>query len=268
MTRKIIDGFIFYNELNLLKYRLNILYDVIDYFIIVESTHTFTGKEKELYFNNNKSEFDKFKDKIIHIIVDNFPYKYPNINYLNNEQWINEGFQRDSILKGVYKINDLIDNDLIIISDLDEIPDPRVLNIIKNQNINIEIYSLEMDFYYYNLRTIFENKWYYSKIISFKKFKEINLSFTDIRNLNLNEYIKQSGWHLSYFGDSNFIKNKIQTFSHQEYNTDIYTNILNISQKIEQCKDLFDREVHPKKVDIQNNNYLPIEYDKYLTNFF
>ena len=81
MTIKIIDCFIFYNELELLTYRINILNDVVDYFVIVESTHTFIGKEKKLYFDENKNLFEKFKKKIIYIIVDDFPYKYPNINF-------------------------------------------------------------------------------------------------------------------------------------------------------------------------------------------
>ena len=83
---KIIDCFIFYNELELLKYRINILNNIVDYFVIIESTHTFIGKEKKLYYNNNKHLFDKFKDKIIHIIVNDFPYKN-NINFSNREQW-------------------------------------------------------------------------------------------------------------------------------------------------------------------------------------
>ena len=98
---KVIDCFIFYNELDLLNYRLNILYDIVDYFIIVESTHTFVGKEKPLFYNENKHLFEKFNDKIIHIIVADFPHKYPNINISNGEQWNNERFQRDQIKKGI-----------------------------------------------------------------------------------------------------------------------------------------------------------------------
>jgi beta-1,4-mannosyl-glycoprotein beta-1,4-N-acetylglucosaminyltransferase len=92
---KIIDCFTFYNELDLLTYRINLLYNIVDYFIIVESTHTHVGKEKILYFNENKHLFDKFTDKIIHIIVDDFPYKYPNVNIDNNDAWCNEEYQRN-----------------------------------------------------------------------------------------------------------------------------------------------------------------------------
>ena len=92
---KIIDCFTFYNEVDILNYRLNILNDVVDYFIIVESTHTFSGIEKKLIFFENTSLFEKFKDKIIHIIVDDFPYTFPNINYEKKQQWENEYHQRN-----------------------------------------------------------------------------------------------------------------------------------------------------------------------------
>lgn len=78
---KIIDCFIFYNELDLLTYRFNLLNNIVDYFIIVESTHTFVGKEKKLFFNDNKQLFENFTNKIIHIIVDDLPYKYHKVNH-------------------------------------------------------------------------------------------------------------------------------------------------------------------------------------------
>ena len=82
MGVKIIDCFIFYNELDLLYYRLSTLYDIVDYFIIIESTHTFSGKEKKLFLNENLILFDKFKSKIIHLISKPL-FIYPEINYNN-----------------------------------------------------------------------------------------------------------------------------------------------------------------------------------------
>ena len=66
---KIIDCFIFYNELDLLTYRLNLLNNIVDYFIIVESTHTFVGKEKKLFFDENKHLFENFNNKIIFLTI-------------------------------------------------------------------------------------------------------------------------------------------------------------------------------------------------------
>ena len=76
---KIIDTFIFYNEIELLTYRLSILNEYIDYFVLVEARYSFSGKPKELYYENNKDLFKKFNKKIIHIILDDLPYKFPNI---------------------------------------------------------------------------------------------------------------------------------------------------------------------------------------------
>lgn len=264
---KIIDCFIFYNELNLLNYRLNILNNIVDYFIIVESTHTFVGKEKKLFFNENKHLFEKFNEKIIHIIIDDFPYKYPNININNNEQWKNEFFQRNSISKGLNCIKDLSPSDVIILSDLDEIPDPNTLLKIKNGDIIVDVNKLLMDFYFYNLNTKFVDKWQLCKIISYKKYKELNFSINDIRNIDCAQ-IMNGGWHLSYFGDLNFIQNKINNFSHQEYNYNYFTDLSKIENRIKNFKDLYDRNLNIMKIEIKDNNYLPVEYDKYLTNYF
>jgi beta-1,4-mannosyl-glycoprotein beta-1,4-N-acetylglucosaminyltransferase len=122
----------------MLNYRLNILDKVVDYFVLVESTHTHVGKEKPLFYNENKHLFEKFNHKIIHIVVDDFPHKYPNINIEKQEQWINERFQRDCISRGIDKLN-LTGEDIITITDLDEIPNPNILTQIKNNIIIVGI---------------------------------------------------------------------------------------------------------------------------------
>ena len=140
---KIIDCFIFYNELDLLTYRFNVLNNIVDYFIIVESTHTFIGKEKKLFFNENSHLFENFRNKIIHIVVDDFPYKFPNIDTSRSEQWVNESFQRDCISRGLNKLS-LQNDDVITITDLDEIPDPCTLNKIKKGDIIVDINILQI----------------------------------------------------------------------------------------------------------------------------
>jgi len=262
---KIIDCFIFYNEMDLLTYRLNILNDVVDYFIIVESTHTFIGKEKKLFFNENNHLFKKFNEKIIHIIVDDFPYKHHNINIHNSEQWVNENFQRDQIKRGLEKL-DLNDEDIITITDLDEIPDPAILVKIKNKEITVDIHILQMDFYYYNLNSKLQELWNHAKIISFKKYKELSLSCNSVRYIGC-PIIEKGGWHLSYFGDSKFIKNKIEQFAHQEYNNDYFTNIEKIEKCVNSFSDLYDRDFNIMVIPINDNTFLPVEYEKYLSKF-
>jgi beta-1,4-mannosyl-glycoprotein beta-1,4-N-acetylglucosaminyltransferase len=263
--RKIIDCFLFYNELQMLNYRLNILKDLVDYFLIVESTHTFVGKEKKLYFNNNQDKFNFCKDKIIHIIVDDMPYKYPNTNYINNEQWQNEYHQRNCIKRGLEQIK-LVDDDLIIITDLDEIPNPNILNFLKFNNHKFDILTLEMDLYYYNLNTMFKNKWLAARILTYKKYKDLNISCEQIRHYT-SPKLENGGWHLSYFGDSNFISNKIQNFAHQELNNTNFTNIENIQKRINNFSDLYDRNYDLIRIKTSENTNLPYQYDIYLKNF-
>jgi beta-1,4-mannosyl-glycoprotein beta-1,4-N-acetylglucosaminyltransferase len=263
---KIIDAFIFYNELDLLKYRLNILNDVVDNFIIVESTHTFFGRPKPLFFNENKHLFNKFSDKIIHIIVEDFPYKIENSPHVDT--WNNETFQRNAVSRGISKIN-LDENDFIIMADLDEIPDPNAISKIKNNEISLDFGKFVMDAYYYNLKSRFDAKCTITPILTFGKYKQLNTSCHTIRRDVPNAtLITPGGWHLSYFGNTEFIKNKIQQFSHTELNKEEYTNEDNIKTCIDNSVDLFHRpEEIIRKVDIKDNTYLPPQYDTYLTNF-
>jgi len=267
---KIIDSFIFYNELDILEYRLNILNDVVDYFILVEAKHTFIGKPKPLFFEENKERYEKFKDKIIHIVVDNLPYIYPNINIQHNQQWENESYQRNCIQRGLDKLQ-LNDNDLIIIADTDEIPDPSSLfDIIKN-NIEINSNSLRMSLYYYNLNSQMKFDWYTAKIVSYKYFKELNMPCNSYRISQSNSQfpiIEKGGWHLSYFGDSAFIQNKLENFSHQEYNNLEFTDINRIESRVNGFTDLFDRNyINISKVSVKENQYLPPKYNIYLSKF-
>lgn len=251
---KIIDCFTFYNEIDLLLYRLTILYDVVDYFIIVEANHTHAGNSKKLYYKDNEL-FDKFKDKIIHVVVD-LPHTSPD--YSKNEQWVNENYQRNSIHKGIEQL-ELNNEDLIIISDLDEIADPFVLLHLKNKNIH-NGFKLSQDLYYYNLNTIHMEKWYRSTIVTYSAYTTPQ----KIRDTTF-PIIQKAGWHLSYFGDIEFIKNKIKNYAHQEYNNDTYIN--NMENKIKNNKDIFDRGTNIKYIDINENNNLPPLYDKYLSKY-
>jgi len=266
---KIIDGFIFYNELELLSYRLKILNDVVDYFVIVESTHTFVGKEKPLFYKENKDRFAEYHHKIIHIIVDNMPYIHPNINIGAGQQWENEGAQRDAIAAGFAKIKELDPADILIITDLDEIPDPRSLALVKRGVTPVDISILHMDLYYYNLHVRYTEKCDWPKILSYKKFVELNRSCSMIRGITQCAVIANGGWHLSYFGDYEFMKNKTENFSHQEYNQTEFTDISKIEERVNKGVDLYGRSfVSFHRIPIRENTYLPIDYDRYLTKYY
>lgn len=253
---KIVDCFLFYNELDMLEFRLKELNDVVDYFVLVESTYTFMSHPKELYYEKNKSRFEKYKDKIVHIIVEDMK--------LDKNPWQNEFFQRNCIDRGIKKLN-LDSKDIIIIADCDEIPDSDTLKLYKNKGVE-NICSLEMDLYYYNLRCRHKIKWFLTKILSYEKYLTMD-SIQHIRRTK-NVIIPKGGWHFSYFGDVNFIKNKIKEFSHQEFNSSEYLDEKKIMEKIENCKDLFSRnDENWERVELENNKYLPNNVDLLLKKF-
>jgi beta-1,4-mannosyl-glycoprotein beta-1,4-N-acetylglucosaminyltransferase len=266
MAPQIIDCFIFYNEIDLLKYRLQTLKDIVHKFIIVESTHTFTGKEKpkNLLLGElaKKHQFLKdLEDKIIIISV-TMPYIYPNIDINSGQQWKNEHHQRNCIANGITQLgNELKDEDILIISDVDEIPDRNTLKDIINGKVEVTFNSLEMDFYYYNLNNKIKGNWTLAKILTYGKYKELNKQFSDIREIKNLKLILKGGHHLSYFGNEEFIKNKIENFSHQELNKSEYTNLDKIKDRIANNKDLYDRSYSKiQNIKIEENTYLPENY--------
>ena len=263
-TPKIIDCFTFYNELELLEYRLEILSPTVDYFILVEATRTHAGNQKELFFQRNSTKFNKFSDKIIHIIVDDFPYAF---NPSPEEVWKNEIFQRNCIQRGIDLLKEvLLPDDYIIVSDVDEIPDPNTINNLKNNSIE-DIAKLEQDLYYYNLCSKLVDKWYASKIFKYSKYLSLNINIDDIRKYQNCISIFRGGWHLSYFGNPDFINNKIKNFAHQEYNNPEYTDLLLIEQRVTNGLDLYNRDIKIINIPIINNNYLPPRYQEYFKKY-
>ncbi len=115
--RRIFDCFVFYNELDILDIRLNTLDQEVDFFVLVESTRTFTGQPKPLFFDENKQRFAKFLHKIIHVTVDDMPQDAQST-------YVCEAHQRSAIGRGLDAAGP---DDLIIVSDVDEIPKPDAL---------------------------------------------------------------------------------------------------------------------------------------------
>ena len=238
----------------MLKFRLDYLYDTVDKFILVEATLTHSGKTKELYYNNNKHLFEKYNDKIIHIIVDDLP----TLEETNNS-WDREIKHREGIDKGLNQLN-LKDNDILCSCDLDEIPDKNALDYIRNlPKIENDIYSLRQDMYIYNLNCKYTHKWDYAKIFNFYTYKNIfNKDLYKIRTLHTEQtvykIIKDGGWHFSYFGDVNFIKNKLlNCAAHREYNEN-HINEEYIINNIKTNENLLNVKGVYKYIDIKDNN--------------
>lgn len=269
MNNKIIDCFTFYNELELLKFRLDYLYNYVDYFVLVEACYTFAGNPKELYYNNNKTDFNKYNDKIIHIIVNEFPDFEKTNDYLHDKNWNKEYYQRNQIDKGLEIIdnaNKLNSDDIIIISDLDEIPDRERLKELKHSKLYNNIrYMLIQDFYYYNINCKLNTLWAHAKVVNYYTYIDsFNRKPQDVRLgyfVNENVRIEKGGWHFSYFGDLNFIINKIKNFSHQEYNNDNFININKFKYHIDNNKSIYNSNDDGVFIDVKDNDYLPENYE-------
>jgi beta-1,4-mannosyl-glycoprotein beta-1,4-N-acetylglucosaminyltransferase len=116
---RVYDCFTFFNELDLLELRLTELSGLVDRFVIVESTLTHMGAPKPLYYADNKERFAAFRDRIIHIVVDDMPDAAAE-----KDPWVREVGQRNAIARG---LSGARPSDRIIVSDLDEIPKPVAL---------------------------------------------------------------------------------------------------------------------------------------------
>jgi beta-1,4-mannosyl-glycoprotein beta-1,4-N-acetylglucosaminyltransferase len=242
----------------MLKYRLETLKDIVDTFVLVEATHTFSGKKKALYYEENKQLFENFNDKILHLHVNDSPLQEGTKK--KEQTWENEYHQRKCIHVGLNHLN-LNPEDIVLISDVDEIPDPNTLEKVKRGEIVITLNSLKQDLYYYNLETKPLTDWLYPKIFQYGFFMENNYSCDQIRWVTL-PYIEKGGWHLSYFGDEKFIENKIQSFSHQEFNDEKFTSQELILERKQKKKDPFDRKYNPVvSVPLYANPYLPPRHE-------
>lgn len=258
----LIDGFMFYNELDMLEYRLSVLYDVVDCFIITEATLTHTGNPKPLFYEENKERFKQFSNKIIHVVVDDLIPKQLNANLSEKELFQNENYHRDCINKGIARLdnsNPLKNDDIIHISDADEIPSPDVLKTLKsNPRILSTLFCLQQDLYYYNLHTKVECFWASAKIMSYNHYKFEMKSSPQKCRMTPGPVISNAGWHLSYFGDKEFIRTKIQSICEQNYNTPENTDLNNIQRHIDDGDDIYGRKGEKcTRISIEANKNLP-----------
>tara|TARA_Y100001958_G_C21048294_1_gene415441 strand:- start:45 stop:845 length:801 start_codon:yes stop_codon:yes gene_type:complete len=260
----IYDCFQYFNEDHIVDLRLNILNEYVDYFVISESSKTHQGKEKKINFDIKN--FPKFKDKIRFLIAD---YKEEKTfeNHTGGESPI-EQHQRNFLVNG---INDAAADDLIILSDSDEIPDLSKLDKIKN-NKKFIAFSQKMFMYKLNLQNLNESNWIGSKIT--KKKYLINMQL--LRNLKFKNYpfwridkrnlqIIQGGWHFSFLQTPREILKKIKSFSHGEFNSNLL-NEKDIEHKIFKNKDIFDRGYKLKRVELDQSfpDYILENKQKYL----
>ncbi len=213
----IFDCFPFFNELDVIEIRFRELYDVVDRFVLCESTLTHGGQPKPLYFQENRERFAPFLDKITALVCGNPSQKEPG----QDMNWTRERNQRNFLTNGIGAAHS---DDVIITTDADEIVSREKIEEIKNIDQG-KLYTLEMQAYWYYANLTSDPKWTLGKAIRFgslhSKFQG-NLSYA--RNSGTEGCIFGAGWHLSYMGGYDRVKQKLQSFAHQEFNAEQYTN--------------------------------------------
>ena len=248
----IYDCFQYFNEDHIVDLRLNILNKYVDYFVISESTKTHQGKTKKLNFDIKN--FSNFQSKIIYLVAD-YDKKINFVNHTGGESPI-EQHQRNFLIEGIKNAND---EDTIILSDSDEIPDLTKLNQIKKKKKYIA-FSQKMFMYKLNIQNVNESNWIGSKIVKKKYLK----SMQELRNLKFKKYpfwridkvnqqIIKGGWHFSFLHHTDEIIEKIKSYSHGEFNKPDLIEKNLIEEKIKNNKDIFNRGYKLQKIKIDKN---------------
>ena len=272
------------------------LYDVVDYFVVTESDLTFSGKSKSLIFGQNLDRFRKYFDKIIYNPVTtndlkNIKQKFKS-NYLTDfnkstphkskgipakklhRTLRREILQRDSAILGFYNRAD--EKDLILLSDVDEIPNPKIIEILKEKNLNSPHY-FEMKWYMYFINNKVCDPWFGTVAFNFEILKEKSLdllrySSKDKKNIP-GEMVQEGGWHFSYLGGEKAILEKLRAHPYQGKKAQISMllnklGIRTLKKTINVNKDILlqNRKFEIVPIDetfpnlIRNNKYLIEKY--------
>jgi beta-1,4-mannosyl-glycoprotein beta-1,4-N-acetylglucosaminyltransferase len=222
--KKIFDCFIFYNEIEILKLRLHELYNSIDYFVICESTVTFRGKPKPLFFREQRHQFGQFMDKIIHIVVEDMPAVSTEagstvVGDHDQTVWGREHYQRNAIKRGLDRASL---EDIVIISDCDEIIRPDTIDILR---ANSGYFLLDMPMYqfFYNMcaqDSGWKKPFAYSYYLD-DKIPDYNFNRThEMECFNAfapdHYYVRNAGWHFTFIGGTEQVKSKLAAYSHTD----------------------------------------------------
>ncbi len=243
----------YFDEDLVLDIRLNTLDKIVDKFVIAEATKDHAGQEKKLNFDIRN--FAKFKNKIEYLVIDNLPSSVKSNKKDWHENHIRDQFQRNSLEKG-YK--DCNPEDWIMISDIDEIPNPNKINEfnIKNKYACFLQRNFQSKL---NLQNISDSYWPGTKICEKKNLKSPQW----LRNIKTKkkpfwkifkdkepQLIEDAGWHFSFLKTPTYIRQKIISYSHQEFNKEEFTDEKNIEKKINEGKDLFNRDIKYQAIKV------------------
>ena len=285
---KIFDCFMYFDEEVVLDLRLNTLNNYVDYFVIVESIFTHKGDKRELKFNHKK--FKKFKDKIIYLVFDQEPKEIQKIDandndatksgkYILNAAYRENG-QRNFISEG---LKNAAKNDMILISDVDEIPN---LDLVNLSEIGEKLILFRQDMFYYKFNLKLPNlEWTGTKACKKKNlinpqwlrnikdrkypFFRIDTFFSNKKYIDI-KIIKNGGWHFSNIKNATDIEYKLKSYlHHREFDENPMTtqeidNIIKNKQAIYDLK--VDKRVNKIGEGNKLQNYPLDKLPKFLQN--
>jgi len=255
-VRKVFDCFTYNGEADILATRLHELSEVVDYFVVVEANRTFSGEQKALRFDAADPRIAPFLPRIRYVAVYDMPVvnehadATPVIGDWHSDTpksgfWIREKFQRNQIVRGLH---DAAPDDLILISDVDEIPRASVVRTMRDDRLH-EIFGLCLAFYYFyaNYRNVEgpESASVWTVAATRRQFDRLTPDQLRMRVRSGAQpalILADGGWHLSYLGmDEAAVRAKIQGFAHQEYNAPEFLDTINIPALLASGKDLYRR---------------------------
>ncbi len=262
------DAFQFFNELDILLLRMNVLKDVVDKFVISESTVTFSGDAKPLYYEENKKMFKEFEDKIIHVVVDDTP--------MDCDAYERDHHQKCAVARGLAGCSA---DDVVIFSDVDEIPNPETLKTLLPTVEDGKIYMLAQRLFYAYLNLedisgknlsmtgefdgVSQKRWLGTKICKYSLLDRYTTE--ELRNKEQKEIgvrVDNGGWHFSYMGGGKNesveerVRYKIKSAAHQNYNS--RRTLLKVGERLRRKQDILgrDAEMVVAKIDDTYPKYL------------
>ena len=261
---KIYDCFMFFDEEMLLDLRLNIMDKYVDKFVITEATYMHSGKPKKLIFDINK--FSKFKDKIIYIVVDKQPTdileikKNDTLDEIDRKKTMNAS-KRELFQIGKTKdgLKDANDEDIIIVSDVDEIPNLKEINF---KSIKKKLIFFKQQMFYYKLNLYYPNMpWFGSKACKKKDFispqwlrtiknKKYPLWRADIllSKIKYNSilYIPEGGWHFTNVREPEDLQKKLMNFLHHVDFEQSGLSLRDLRELIDQRRIMYNHSIDKK----------------------
>ena len=271
----------YFDEEVVLDVRLNTLDKYVDYFVIVESSFTHKGDNKNLMFNHNK--FEKFKNKIIYLVYDKQPKGIEVVNENDSEgeksrkyilnAILRENGQRNFIQNGLNKAED---NDIILISDVDEIPNLSEVNF---NNISEKIIMFHQDMFYYKFDLKIPNLLWTGTKGCRKKYLlspqwlrnvkdrkyfpfRIDILFSEKKYSSI-KFISNGGWHFSNIKTAEEIEHKLKSYLHHREFDEQSLSVEEIQNIIENKKAIYDLKVDKRVNKIGDGSKLvKIKFEK------